>query len=115
MTPRSATLATPRWLASYEAHTYAAPEMFNADFGMTADVWSVGVSMFTLLMKTHPFADAANPDDLSKTIDCVMHRDVPVGWGDATHLSLELKCIIGMMLERDPVLRITVDEALDML
>jgi serine/threonine-protein kinase len=86
---------------------YAAPEMF-ADAGQltpAADVYSLGVVLFQLLTGHGPFADF----DVGQHIAVKRLRPVPVDDVDAPY---EIRKILSRMLNRDPLRRPAVADAI---
>lgn len=89
---------------------YAAPEVItNKEYDKTIDIWSLGVTMYTLLSGNCPFPI---------TPECTLRRCIETaaylypsrfGW---RNVSKEAKQLIDRMIVKDPHSRITVDEAL---
>ncbi|GJP40669.1 hypothetical protein CLOM_g324 [Closterium sp. NIES-68] len=81
---------------------YMAPEVITGDYGLPADVWSLGVVLHILLSGSPPFW---GPDDQG-ILDSVVKGRVDLGgecaaWAGA-RVSAEARGLIRCMLERDP-------------
>lgn len=79
--------------------------------GFAADVWATGMTLYTLLHGAPAFSEPTLP----ALYDAIVHKPLP--WPRDQELSgsadyCALKDLISRMLDRDPVTRITVDEAL---
>ncbi|XP_075993833.1 LOW QUALITY PROTEIN: tribbles homolog 3 [Genypterus blacodes] len=86
---------------------YVSPELLangNTYSGRAADIWSLGVSLYTMLMGRYPFQDR-KPAALFAKI-CREAFSLPA-W-----LSPEAKCLIGCMLRKAPAERLTASELL---
>lgn len=86
---------------------YVSPEVLTTDSkysGKSADCWSLGVILFTMLAGRYPFHDP-NPSSLIGKIRRGLFH-VP------NSLSRELKCVIASLLRRDPKERMTTQDLL---
>lgn len=86
---------------------YVSPEVLTTDSkysGKSADCWSLGVILFTMLAGRYPFHDP-NPSSLIGKIRRGLFQ-VP------NSLSRELKCVIASLLRRDPKERMTSQDLL---
>lgn len=86
---------------------YVSPEILNASgsySGKAADVWSLGVMLYTILVGRYPFHDV-EPGSLFSKIRRG-HFNVP----DA--LTPRAKCLIRSLLRREPTERLTSREVL---
>lgn len=87
---------------------YVGPELLCSGHrsysGRAADVWSLGVSLYTMLVGRYPFQDT-QPAALFAKIRRGAYS-LP-GW-----LSPQAKCLIGCMLRKEPSERLTASELL---
>jgi serine/threonine protein kinase len=85
----------------------AAPEVIRSHEydGKAADIWSLGICLYTMTTGTLPWRNA-NGDDLIREIQTA-EIEVPLC------LSPNLQALLGTMLQRDPRRRPTIDEVLD--
>lgn len=86
---------------------YVSPEILNTTgtySGRSADVWSLGVMLFTLLVGRYPFHDS-DPSSLFSKIRrgqfCI-----------PDHVSPKARCLIRSLLRKEPSERLTADEIL---
>ncbi|XP_072266754.1 tribbles homolog 1 [Pyxicephalus adspersus] len=86
---------------------YVSPEILNTTgtySGRSADVWSLGVMLFTLLVGRYPFHDS-DPSSLFSKIRrgqfCI-----------PDHVSPKARCLIRSLLRREPSERLTAEEIL---
>ncbi|RWS26012.1 tribbles 2-like protein, partial [Leptotrombidium deliense] len=88
---------------------YVSPEILHASRGQysgkTADCWSLGVILFTMLVGRYPFHD--NDPSL---LFCKIRRG---SFHIPNSLSPLAKCIIRSLLRRDPSERLTAEDLLD--
>ncbi|CAI5949823.1 unnamed protein product [Closterium sp. NIES-64] len=81
---------------------YMAPEVISGQYGLSADVWSLGVVLHILLTGSPPFW---GPDDQG-ILDSVVNGRVDLGENSAAwaggRVSAEARGLIRCMLERDP-------------
>ena len=86
---------------------YVSPEILNGSpsySGRAADVWSLGVMLYTILVGRYPFHDAEPTVLFSK-----------IRRGQYTlpqNLSTKAKCLLKNILRQDPDLRLTAEEIL---
>ncbi|XP_068598710.1 tribbles homolog 2-like [Brachionichthys hirsutus] len=87
---------------------YVSPEMLtsgNGSYsGCAADVWSLGVSLYTMLIGRYPFQDTQPAALFTKICHGVFCLP---DW-----LSLQAKCLIGCMLRKSPTERLEASELL---
>ncbi|XP_043566769.1 tribbles homolog 3 [Chiloscyllium plagiosum] len=87
---------------------YVGPEILNTKqsySGRAADVWSLGVVLYTMLVGRYPFQDM-EPAALFSKIRRGLYT-VP------DHISPKAKCLIQCILRRNPAERLTASEILD--
>ena len=93
------------------SHGYMAPEVLSdRPYGLAADVWSMGVILYTLLCGRMPFFE----DD--SELEEAMVREGSWSFGDSNwdEVSYEAKDMVRRLLTLDPFKRPTVQEALDL-
>ncbi|XP_041716198.1 tribbles homolog 2 isoform X2 [Coregonus clupeaformis] len=87
---------------------YVSPEILNASgsySGKAADVWSLGVMLYTILVGRYPFHDV-EPSSLFSKIRRG-HFSIP------ENLTPKAKCLIRSILRREPAERLTSREILE--
>lgn len=87
---------------------YIAPEILNEECGYrySADVWSLGVILYVLIIGKPPF-QSVNTDTLYQKIKCGLYR-----FPDDIKLSLEFKQLIRKTFTVDPAKRVDAEEML---
>lgn len=87
---------------------YIAPEILNEECGYqySADVWSLGVILYVLIIGKPPF-QSVNTDTLYQKIKCGLYR-----FPDDIKLSLEFKQLIRRTFTVDPAKRVNAEEML---
>lgn len=87
---------------------YIAPEILNEECGYqySADVWSLGVILYVLIIGKPPF-ESINTDTLYQKIKCGLFR-----FPDDVKLTLEFKDLIRSIFTVDPAKRINAEEML---
>lgn len=86
---------------------YVSPEILNSNAGYSgkaADIWSLGVMLYTMLVGRYPFHDA-DPSALFGKIRRGQFSIPPM-------LSTKAKCVIKSMLRQDPMDRLPADQIL---
>ncbi|XP_075438227.1 tribbles homolog 1 [Ascaphus truei] len=86
---------------------YVSPEILNTNgtySGRSADVWSLGVMLYTLLVGRYPFHDS-DPSTLFSKIRRGQYC-IP------DHISPKARCLIRSLLRREPSERLTAEEIL---
>lgn len=86
---------------------YVSPEILNGTptySGRAADMWSLGVMLYTVLVGRYPFHDA-EPTVLFSKIRRGQYNLPP-------SLSSKAKCLLKSILRQDPDLRLTAEECL---
>ena len=86
---------------------YIAPEVIHRQYGPPAELWSVGVILYTLLCGRPPFCAEHWKDVLAQ----VLHAPVDMEWGPWRRVSEEAKGLVRSMLNRDVRRRITAAQA----
>lgn len=87
---------------------YVAPEVLHRDYGPPADVWSLGVCLYTLLSGLLPFFGETEEE----VFDMVLHADLDLDTPPWPQISRHAKDLVRRMLQRDPALRPTPAEVL---
>lgn len=85
---------------------YAAPEVLNKKYTLKCDIWSLGVTLYTLLLGKRPF-QAQKPEELAKKI---LYEDLPI---NHRHLSANAIDLLKNMMNRDTQARISLEEILN--
>lgn len=89
---------------------YVAPEILEGiPYDQRADMWSVGVILYILLGGYPPFIEN-NQRDLFRKIRRGEYEFHEEYWGTVSH---EAKDLISSLLQVDPAMRLTADQALD--
>lgn len=86
---------------------YVSPEILHSNetySGRAADIWSLGVMLYTMLVGRYPFHDS-DPSTLFSKIRKGQYNIPPM-------LSVKAKCLIKSLLRRDPDDRLTAGDAL---
>ena len=86
---------------------YIAPEVLRRQpyDGRGADVWSLGVLLYVMLVGTYPFEDAAKPNDFRATIAKILARDY--AFPPTLPLSAEVRHLFDTIFQLDPAQRAT--------
>ena len=88
---------------------YVAPEvLWKQGYGKEVDVWSAGVTMFTIIAKALPF----HSNNRKKTFELIKEGEPNFSQEAWFHVSRECKDLIKKMLIKNPKERITIDQAL---
>ncbi|GJP30851.1 hypothetical protein CLOM_g7181 [Closterium sp. NIES-68] len=87
---------------------YMAPEVLSGEYCHSADVWSLGVILYTMLSGTVPFFGA----DHSESTDAVLNGRLDFSGPEWATISVEAKGLIRCMLHRDPRRRPTAAKVL---
>lgn len=82
-----------------------APQRYD---GKAADVWSCGVHLYIMLVGWYPFTDPRDPANFSRTAANILKGRY--AFPHNLNLSPECQELIKGMLQRDPKLRITIQE-----
>ncbi|KAL4437336.1 hypothetical protein ABPG75_004475 [Micractinium tetrahymenae] len=82
---------------------YVAPEVLQREYGPQADVWSLGVCLFTLLSGLLPFFGETE----EQVFDMVQYADLDLESQPWPQISPAAKDLVRRMLQRDPARRIT--------
>lgn len=88
--------------------SYLAPEVIQNNYTEKCDVWSVGVCMYILLSGTMPFG-GRNEKEI---IQGIMRGNYQLTGGNWDRISPQAKNLIRKMIQSDPKLRISANEAL---
>ncbi|OCT85558.1 hypothetical protein XELAEV_18023725mg [Xenopus laevis] len=79
--------------------TYMAPEMFmDVGYGMAADWWALGISIYTMLMYELPF----NNEDQNELVNSIIYDEIEL----PEELSENASNLIYELLEKDPEYRL---------
>eukprot|EP00931_Biecheleriopsis_adriatica_P096076 TRINITY_DN6971_c0_g1_i1.p1 TRINITY_DN6971_c0_g1~~TRINITY_DN6971_c0_g1_i1.p1 ORF type:complete len:554 (-),score=115.27 TRINITY_DN6971_c0_g1_i1:8-1669(-) len=88
---------------------YKAPELFERKYDSQADLWSLGVIAFQLLLGMLPF-EGNNNDEMQHLIATTKYSDrAPKLWKKLSEPARDFLC---QLLVRDPKLRLTAEKAL---
>ena len=96
---------------------YIAPEVLNAGlyktgppYGLSADIWSLGVILYVLLCGYPPFRAKTQNDQFKKVVAGKYEFRPDKGWGN---ISDEAKDLISKMIVMDPKARLTAKQCLE--
>jgi serine/threonine protein kinase len=93
---------------------YMAPEVFDNNFSIHCDMWSIGVIMYIMLFGTPPFGD--NPNNYVAYRNRIKQGSFfyPDNLrGPNIHVSTTAKDLISKLLVKDPLRRLSALEALE--
>jgi calcium-dependent protein kinase len=88
---------------------YVAPEVLKGNYDFKCDVWSLGVILYIMLCGYPPFEGDNNKEIFKRVLQQQLDYD-PEDWD---LISEEAKDLIGMMLMKDPVHRISAIDCLN--
>lgn len=94
---------------------YMAPEVFQREYGLEADMWSAGMMLYQLITCRFPFWDsiqACREKSLDEVARAVILDDILLNFGPWLEMSQEGLDFLNGLIERDPVQRMTAAEAL---
>ncbi|OCT97790.1 hypothetical protein XELAEV_18010020mg [Xenopus laevis] len=95
---------TDRTNAICGTRTYMAPEMFmDIGYGMAADWWALGISIYAMLMYELPF----NNEDQNELVNSILYDEIEL----PEELSEDVSKLIYELLEKDPDYRLGSGEA----
>jgi aurora kinase len=88
---------------------YVSPEVAQMKhYNGSVDMWSLGILAFELLTGHVPFKDQNKQTHLDNIINCDKYDILYPGW-----ISAEAKDFISRLLKKEPLLRMTVNEAMN--
>ncbi|GHP10817.1 calcium-dependent protein kinase 19 [Pycnococcus provasolii] len=88
---------------------YVAPEVLRKNYGMEADVWSIGIILYILLSGVPPFWAEQEP----QIFDAILKADLDFSTKPWPAVSQQAKEVVAGMLTRDPRQRWTIQQVLD--
>ena len=95
---------------------YIAPEILlcglykkGPPYGLAADMWSAGILLYILLCGYPPFRGKTQSEQFRKVVEAPLDFPENRTWGT---ISQEAKDLVRKMLDRDPTVRITAQQAL---
>lgn len=94
---------------------YMAPEIYQREYHVEADMWSIGVMLYQLFSRRFPFWENVETCKASKLEDvalAVSEADISYKYGPWLTMSKEGRDFIDRCLQRDVSDRLTIDEAL---
>lgn len=95
---------------------FMAPEVFDRDYGLESDLWSLGVVLYQLFTGKFPFwnsAQEALTSSLDDVMDKVQVKDPDFNSASIGETSAEFLDFMKGLLEKDYTARMTVEEALE--
>ena len=97
--------ADVRLTDTHGCSAYSSPENLSSHVysGRSADVWSLGVILYSLLFKGHPFQDT----DASQVVDKIRRGVYTV----PDSVSSQARCLVRSLLRTEPAERLSVFEA----
>jgi len=94
---------------------YMAPEVLSGKYNKEADLWSIGIIMFTMLYGYSPFQKPSDSRlgsrEGNRAIKRRIQRGFP-GFPQGGHVSRDARNLIRKLLQKDTAKRYTADEAL---
>lgn len=87
---------------------YVAPEVLAKNYSKECDIWSLGVLLYMMVFAEPPFKGKTNSQIFDQVRNKEIRFDNPRSVGASPHLK---KLILGL-LDRDPLKRLTISEAL---
>jgi serine/threonine protein kinase len=85
---------------------YVAPEVLRSEsYGFKCDLWSIGCIFYALLSGSLPYDSDDNNKIIKQTLNNPLVFDLPV-W---KFVSSDAKNLISGLLEKDPVMRLSLD------
>jgi len=95
---------------------YIAPEVLEGQYSEHCDMWSFGVVMFVMLFGFPPFHGNSD-QEIFDSIRKGFQPEVKAGWGpwfpSALTVSTSAQDLIGRLLTKDPISRLSAEEVLD--
>lgn len=95
---------------------YMAPEVFQREYGLEADMWSAGMMLYQCMTCRFPFwpsIQACREKSLDEVARAVILDDILLNFGPWLEMSQEGLDFLNGLMERDPVQRMTAAEALE--
>jgi calcium-dependent protein kinase len=87
---------------------YVAPEVLKGSYEKQCDIWSLGIILYVFLCGFPPFEGESN----TQIFKNIMGQKLSFGEAEWDEISNEAKDLLTKMLERDPLTRITSEDAL---
>jgi len=94
---------------------YMAPEIFTRQYGLEADLWSVGMMFYQLVAKRFPFwstLEECHNKSITEVMERVLNGDIPLDYGPWLRMSPEGLDLMQQLIHRTPSRRISADKAL---
>lgn len=95
---------------------YMAPDVFNKSYATPADLWSLGMLLYYMLCGRLPFwpsVAACRACKLEEVMAAVCGAPIPMNYGPWLHLSPDCLDLVTRLLQRNPILRLTAEEAME--
>ncbi|CAI2362813.1 unnamed protein product [Moneuplotes crassus] len=86
---------------------YVAPESLNQEYSYSADVWSIGIMLYFSICFRYPFEDTDEEELFRKIQEQELSFHPKETWDTVPE---ELKDLVKMMLEKDPMKRIHIKD-----
>ncbi|KAG2718949.1 hypothetical protein I3760_03G244000 [Carya illinoinensis] len=83
-------------------------ECCYTELGLSADVWSCGVTLYVMLVGAYPFEDQDDPRNFRKTIQKIMAVQYKIP--DYVHISQDCRHLLSRIFVASPSRRITIKE-----
>jgi calcium-dependent protein kinase len=94
---------------------YMAPEIFTRQYGLEADLWSVGMMFYQLIAKRFPFwatLEECHNKSITEVMERVLNGEIPLDYGPWLRMSPEGLDLMEQLTHRTPSRRISADNAL---
>lgn len=78
-------------------------------YGITADVWSLGMCLYVMLCGCFPFDPSQSEEELMRAINAAEFQYEDPGWKRSSEAALDL---VKSLLTRDPADRLVIEEVL---